>query len=120
MSVRTSDKRAFLRGIKYDADAARLKLKTALMSALRGQVQEVSTGKVLIGTAANGQTVNFALPSSFDAAAALRVVSDLVDLYEESEGLVSDPTNDGLIYAQMLDLLRPVRSYTHDHTHLRC
>lgn len=120
MSVRTSDKRAFLQCIKWDADEARITLKDGLKAALRGQVQEISTGKVLIGTAGNGQTVTFALPASLDAATAMRVVQELWDLYEAAEASVSDSTNVTLILAEMKDRLKAVRSFTLDHSLLRC
>lgn len=120
MSARTSDKRAFLNCILWDAEEARLTLKAALKAALRGQYQEISTGKVLIGTAGNGQTVSFALPPSLDAATAMRVVQELWDLYEAAEASVSDPTSQTLILAEMKDRLKPVRSITYDHSLLRC
>ena len=120
MSVRTSDKRAFLNCIKWDADEARIALKDGLKAALRGQVQEISTGKVLIGTAGNGQTVSFALPASLDAATAMRVVQELWDLYEAAEASVSDSTDVDLIFDEMKDRLKAVRSYTLDHSLLRC
>lgn len=120
MSVRTSDKRAFLNGIKWDADEARITLKDGLKAALRGQFQEISTGKVLIGTAGNGQTVQFGLPTSLDAATAIRVVQELWDLYEAAEASVSDSTSEALIFAEMKDRLKAVRSFTYDHSLLRC
>lgn len=119
MSVRTSDKRNFLRGIKWDADDARLPLRDALKAALRGQIQEVATGKVLVGTQANGQQVSFALPSSFDAPTAMRVVGELYDLYEVSVAALTAGASDSLIFTEMMDRLVAVRSFSTDHSLLR-
>ena len=122
MSARSIDKRTFLRGIKWDAERLAVTLADALKAALQGQIQEVSTGKVLIGTTGNGQQASFALPSSgeMSPAAVTRIISELLDLYEESVPLVSDPDNDGLIFAQMMYALRPIRSIQTLHTNIRC
>jgi len=119
MSVRTNDKRAFLRGIKWDADDASLALKDALKAALRGQIQEVATGKVLVGSQGNGQSVSFALPSSFDAPTALRVVGELFDLYETSIAALDTGATDAEVFTEMMDRLQPVRSFTTDHSNIR-
>lgn len=120
MSVRTADKRNFLRGIKWDADDSRLSLQAALKAALRGQIQEVATGKVLVGTQANGQQVSFALPSSFDAPTAMRVIGELVDLYEKSVAALESGSSDAVIFAEMMDRLKPIKSFSTDHSFLRC
>lgn len=121
--MQTIDKRTFLRGIKWDAEAGAMTLEAALKAALQGQIQEVATGKVLVGSTGNGQNVTFALPASsaeMSPSTVSRIISELYDLYEESSALVSDDTNDSLIFAQMMAALRPVRSFTMNCTNLRC
>lgn len=119
MSVRTTDKRALLRVIQWGAQSARTSLAVALQTALQGHVDEAGGGKVLVGTQANGQSVSFALPSSFDAVSAMRAVSELYDLYETSVAALDTGATDSEVFAEMMDRLQAVRTFTTDHSYIR-
>lgn len=120
MSVRTTDKRALLRVIQWGAQSARTSLAVALQTALQGHVDEVGGGKVLVGTQANGQSVSFQLPASFDAVSAMRAVSELYDLYEQSAAALDSGASDAAIFAEMMDRLKAVKTFQTDHRFLRC
>lgn len=122
MAIQTIDKRALLRGIKWDADQNDLSLHEALGLALRGQIQEIATGKILTAATANGQSVSFALPASSAGMTPqdiTRIVATLMDLYEEAlAALPADPT-DAQVFTAMMNRLRAVRSVAMEFGGLR-
>lgn len=125
MATTTEFKRLFLRGIKWDSVDQEITLADALKAASRSTLSNVNGGLVLIGSAGNGTSTTFALPSGrgvtptdvtelcerllteYDAAVAF-LGDDAVTTEGEGEE-AEEVADDNAIFAQMLLQIVPVR-----------
>lgn len=120
MATTSTDwKRLFLREAAWSAPENGISLYETLKTAARAQLSTTATGKILVGTAGNGHSLTFNLPSNSGALTPETVAGtceDLLTRYElASAYLISTdiPTpTDAQILAQMMDQLVAIRSYT--------
>lgn len=122
--VATNYKRAFLRDLFDTAQEEGGTLLAALKAASRARLQAGSSGKVLVGHSANGHDHTWQIPSSFTPDEAVNLVEELRTRYDEARAKlvatdeIESPT-DSQIFNEMMDKLRPVRSFVHDHSNGR-
>lgn len=127
-------KKLLLKGIFYDAQGAgvvgagtgrALALQAALRLAVSGQYNSTPNGMVIVATAGNGQSAQFALPQAASQYSPFEIsvaVSQLDDLFTDAQTeLVTDgitsPTDDQ-IFARMLELLKPRNSESIDYSRM--
>lgn len=124
-NVGTQYKRAFLRWIKYSAEKSGVSLMDALTAALVARVEDTSNGRILSGTSGNGHSVTFQVPSSADHLSPANITElceELITRLEESAAYLSKTTtggDDGVLFADVLERLQPVKRMRHDYTLLR-
>jgi hypothetical protein len=119
----TEFKKLLLKGLFYDAQNRALELEKALRLAVSGQYNSTASGLVIVATAGNGQSVQFALPESkytpFEIAIA---VSQLDDLFDDAKSeLITDgiaSPSDDQIFVRMKELLRPRNSCGVDYSRM--
>jgi hypothetical protein len=113
-TVSTEYKRAFLRELKWTAEDGGLSLHDAIKAALRGRVQATSNGQAIVSTSANGQNVQFSLPSSGSVTGMRLNPQDIAELCEElmtryeAAATETESSDDAVILTEMLALLEPV------------
>jgi len=119
--VSTRYMRLTLRGLKWAADDGATTLAAVLKSAAQARLTQTESGKFLVGTAANGHTVSYALPTNgfLGPASAAEMISYLLDLYDVSEAALDGTPTDQQIYDEMMLRLVPAREVHHDFAHLR-
>lgn len=123
MASTAAFRRLLLQGIQWDAQDNSLTLLDALKTACRARLNETQAGSFLIGTSSNGKAAQFELPASGRGSSPQEIAEEvqrLYDLYEVAKaaliaGGVATPT-DTQIAADMKFRLRPVRSFTLDHS----
>ena len=121
--LNTHEARGFLRGLYRAAADQGLSLEEALYAALDARFLNVSGGSLVIATAANGHSVQFAAPGDADSLSPKHIlgfVSRLIDIYDQAVTALAaagtaSPT-DAQILAQMLTDVRllSIRSFTPD------
>jgi hypothetical protein len=107
--------RLFIRGLAWDADAQNRSLQEVLEAAAKARLTETSKGKVLIGTAANGASVNYALPPT-DGLTAQDVAEVCSLLLDKIDAIVAANPGygDEQIKAALLAAFPSVRTFTRD------
>lgn len=126
MALTTAYKRAYLRQVHREVETSgESTLANALDAAAAAAISGNRTGRVIIGSSTQGQSVSFALPSLRDATPGeiVELGDELLSLYTVSrqslvDGGVTSPTDDQIL-AEMLDRLVPVLSARSDYTSLR-
>jgi hypothetical protein len=114
--------RLTLRGLKWSAESGSTSLEAVLKSAAQSRLSQTESGKVLVGTAANGHSVTYALPSngnSLTPASAAEMISYLLDLYDAAKAALGGTPTDTQIFNEMMARLVPAREVHHDHLSLR-
>jgi hypothetical protein len=129
-TVSTEYKQAFLERIAESAAEQGVSLYTALKAARSGRIAETQTGKVIIATAGNGQSVTFGTPlsgSEFTAVRAAELCQELINRLRAAATSTSTPTaaltdgsNDAALLTEMLALLEPINEVHSDFSELRC
>jgi hypothetical protein len=119
----TEFKRLLLKGLRWDAQKAGIRLREALKAACQARLEETKTGLALIGTSGNGASMTFALPqlaSAIGQEAIIFAVSQLDDLLTDSEADLitagNAAPNDDAILAEMLFRLKPRRAMREDYS----
>lgn len=124
--VATDFKRLFLRGISWDATDASITLTAALKAAARAQLTATATGATLIGTAGNGHSVTFQLPSSGQGASPQDITElceELITRYDAAvvalvASGVASPSDDQIL-TEMLALMTAATEVYSDFTQMR-
>jgi hypothetical protein len=117
--------RVVLRSLMWDAEEQSTTLAAVLKSAARARVRDTQSGKVLIGTAANGKSATYQLPPSAEGMSPADIacmLGDLLDRYDEALRFlvargVSD-ANSTQIFDEMYALLIPAHEHSHDFSGL--
>lgn len=126
MASSASFRRLLLQGIFWDSLDKGLSLFEALKTACRSSLKSTESGNFLIGTTSNGKNAQFEIPASGRGSSPQEIAEDLqslYDLYEVSKAcLISGGTvspTDEQILVEMKRRIRPVRSFSLDHSGLR-
>ena len=95
MRATSAFKRLFIRGLAWDAEQSGGTFEDALRTAAKARLTETSRGKVLVGTATNGTSVNYSLPSVGDVSAqdmaeVCSAVLDAVDAIKAETPAIKD------------------------------
>ena len=126
MATTAAFRRLLLQGILWDSQDKGLTLIDALKSACRAKLTTTASGDFLVGTAGNGKTVQFEMPAAGRGCSPQEIAEEtqrLYDLHAVAKaaliaGGVATPT-DTQISTEMKFRLRPVTSFTLDHSRSR-
>ncbi len=110
--------RLLLRHIKWQAEAGSITLEAALKAFAQARVAETATGKVLVGTAVGGHSVNYMLQPGMSPVAVSETISFLLDLYERLTGATPAPADDAARFSAMMAELQPISETYNDFTSL--
>lgn len=87
-------------------------------------ISQTRTGKILTMTAANGHTTQWTIAGDISPLDLADVISELADRHEEAVAYLDanslDETNEELIFTEIMDKLRPVKTVYNDYSKLRC
>ena len=113
-------RRGWLRAFYRTLAETGLSLSNGLYAALDTPYATVVSGRLILGTSANGQSVTFAGPGqgSLQPNEVLALISWLIDRYDEAVVALGSGT-DAEILAQMLAYIKPIKSYRYRYTTLR-
>jgi hypothetical protein len=115
--------RNVLRNLKWQAEDKAIPLARALRSFSQGRFEENQSGRYIIGSAGNGEFVNWQLAPGLGPMEASRIASELLDAYDESLAALqsagaASPTDDQ-IFAEMMRRTKPCRVAGFDFSMMR-
>lgn len=109
MSAPTSLKRLFLRGIKWDAQEQDITLREALEAVAKAGLDELKEGRYIQSSGHGGASVTFTFPGGFGPTMIQETVSKMLDLMDEAEAALEDPTDEE-VFVWMMGQLKPITS----------
>lgn len=106
----TSLKRLFLRGIKWDATEQEITLREALEEIAKAGLDELKEGRYIQASGHAGASVTFTFPDGLGPTMIQETVSKMLDLMDEAEEALDNPTDDE-VFAWMMQRLRAITSF---------